>query len=169
MQNLIKIYASILLISLFTLSCKKTPPVANFSFDGTAKNAPTSVQFTNTSTDADEYAWDFGDGGNSSEKDPNHLYKNAGTYTITLVAKNKKGDSNIITKPIIVLPAPTVALISGITINSFSSPSSFDIKMNSIYIGAANGSTLPKHLTVNSITSTSPFTTPLTHRYPRIR
>jgi PKD repeat protein len=161
MQNLIKLYTSIFFISLFTLSCKKTPPLANFSFDGTAKNAPISIKFTNTSTDADEYAWDFGDGGTSTEKDPIHTYKNSGTFTITLVAKNKKGDSNIITKPIVVIPAPTVAIVKKLTLNSFSFSSSFDIKMNSLFIGSMGGSTsLPNSYTVSSITIT-PLTSPV--------
>jgi PKD repeat protein len=34
----------------------------------------------------DEWNWDFGDGTNSKEQNPNHVFSNSGTYTITLTA-----------------------------------------------------------------------------------
>lgn len=50
-------------------------------------DAPMSVQFTNEST-ADSgitsYAWDFGDGGTSSEENPVHSYTEEGIYTVSL-------------------------------------------------------------------------------------
>jgi PKD repeat protein len=79
MKHLIKFNAFLIILSIITISCNKTKPVANFSFDGTAKNAPVSIQFNNTSTDAVEYSWDFGDGGSSTEENPKHQFKNAGT------------------------------------------------------------------------------------------
>ena len=51
-----------------------------------------SVEFTNNSTDATNYTWDFGDGQSSSQKSPTHWYKNASTYTATLKVSNKCGD-----------------------------------------------------------------------------
>ncbi|WP_051540187.1 collagenase [Clostridium ihumii] len=38
-----------------------------------------------------EYAWDFGDGSTSSEKNPSHIYENEGTYLVKLSVKDDKG------------------------------------------------------------------------------
>ncbi len=42
--------------------------------------------FTNTSVDANSYYWDFGDGNNSTQVNPYHIYSAAGNYTVTLIA-----------------------------------------------------------------------------------
>ncbi len=47
----------------------------------------TEVLFTNTSQNADSYAWDFGDGNTSDLENPTHVYANAGTYNVLLIAK----------------------------------------------------------------------------------
>lgn len=45
---------------------------------------PFMYSFTNTSTGADSYKWDFGDGTWSNDKNAIHQYASEGTYTITL-------------------------------------------------------------------------------------
>ncbi len=55
--------------------------------------APCEVKFSNSSSNVNEYRWNFGDpesGMNnlSTEKDPSHIFKNGGTYTIILEGKN---------------------------------------------------------------------------------
>ncbi|HZG01409.1 MAG TPA: PKD domain-containing protein [Chitinophagales bacterium] len=61
-------------------------PVAGFSFVvGPGTN---QLIFTNTSSNADFYLWDFGDGVTSTEKHPTHNYANNGEYVITLTATN---------------------------------------------------------------------------------
>ncbi len=45
----------------------------------------TSVRFQNFSEgDIIRYLWDFGDGSQSTEKNPNHIYQNEGIYTVNL-------------------------------------------------------------------------------------
>ncbi|MBP8033600.1 MAG: PKD domain-containing protein [Bacteroidia bacterium] len=44
------------------------------------------VQFSNTSSNALNYLWDFGDGTSSSIQSPNHNYNAPGTYTVKLKA-----------------------------------------------------------------------------------
>ncbi|MDO8366277.1 MAG: PKD domain-containing protein [Saprospiraceae bacterium] len=75
-------------------------PAANFTF---AVNG-LEVTFTNTSTDATSYEWDFGDGGGSTDEDPVYEYPQAGTYVVVLKATNSCGQS---IKSIIVNTAPT--------------------------------------------------------------
>ncbi|HAP69371.1 MAG TPA: hypothetical protein DCR04_06530, partial [Flavobacteriales bacterium] len=48
-----------------------------------------NVELTNTSTNATQYSWDFGDGtGADPTVNPIHVYSEVGTYTITLTAVN---------------------------------------------------------------------------------
>jgi PKD repeat protein len=63
-------------------------PVAGF----TSANLPTlEVGFTNTSTNATTYAWDFGDGFTSNQANPIHGYFTSGSFTVTLIATNADG------------------------------------------------------------------------------
>ncbi len=48
------------------------------------------VTFTNTTTGAESYLWDFGDGNTSEEENPTHGYEQLGDYTITLTATGFK-------------------------------------------------------------------------------
>nr|MBS0036914.1 PKD domain-containing protein [Saprospiraceae bacterium] len=48
-------------------------------------------EFINSSEDADDYFWDFGDGNTSEETNPTHQYDEIGKYTVTLIAQNHCG------------------------------------------------------------------------------
>ena len=64
-------------------------PTASFDIEYTIGN--TSATFVNTSTGADSYFWDFGDGNSSTEESPMHDYGADGTYTISMIATNACG------------------------------------------------------------------------------
>ena len=40
------------------------------------------------------YKWDFGDGSTSTDQDPEHVYKNDGSYIVTFTVYDEKGNSN---------------------------------------------------------------------------
>lgn len=61
-----------------------SPPTIDFSY---VRNANT-VWFTNLSTNADTYKWEFGDGGTSALKNPYHYYFFNGNYQVKLIASN---------------------------------------------------------------------------------
>ncbi len=67
-------------------SCSQ-PPTAKFSASTPEETAPVTVQFTNSSTNAEKYLWDFGDGNTSNEESPSHEYKRGGEYTVKLTAR----------------------------------------------------------------------------------
>ncbi len=69
-----------------TVTISVTPqPVANGSYTISNGNV---VSFTNTSTNATSYDWDFGDFNSSSAANPLHVYPDNNPYTVTLTAKN---------------------------------------------------------------------------------
>ena len=49
------------------------------------------VKFDNYTRNASRYEWDFGDGTTSTEKNPEHVYQQAGDYRVTLKAFNGIG------------------------------------------------------------------------------
>jgi PKD repeat protein len=67
------------------------PPVADFSGSPTSGTAPLQVQFTDESTGATSWSWNFGDNGTSTAQNPSHTYADAGTYTVSLTATNAAG------------------------------------------------------------------------------
>jgi PKD repeat protein/Tol biopolymer transport system component len=63
------------------------PVVAAFSGSITAGVVPLVVTFTDLSTgDPTAWAWDFGDGHTSMDRNPTHIYSDPGYYTVTLTA-----------------------------------------------------------------------------------
>lgn len=54
-------------------------------------NTVPSVHFENRSLGGHSYLWDFGDGATSTVAHPDHVYKKAGTYAVSLTVVNGKG------------------------------------------------------------------------------
>ena len=64
------------------------PPIPNFHADITRGLVPLTVPFTDTSLNAESWAWDFGDGGTETVRHPVYTYNEAGIYTVTLTITN---------------------------------------------------------------------------------
>jgi PKD repeat protein len=80
-------------------------PAANFAGGPTNGAAPLTVAFTNLSSDATSYVWDFGDGKSSSAIHPVNTYTNAGGYAVKLTAVGAGGTDTLIrTGYIVVVP-----------------------------------------------------------------
>src|SRR5215471_1105517 len=72
-------------------SCKKDEAKpAPFVFYSVEVNG-NDVTFTNKSTGATSYKWDFGDGTESTEESPTHTYPGKGKYVPTLYATSPDG------------------------------------------------------------------------------
>lgn len=89
-------------MAVLAISCEKdlpeagsipdaTPPTANFAFAQLSNDNYLEVTFSNTSTSATDYLWEFGDGNTSTEVEPVHEYTSEGTYTVKLTASDKLG------------------------------------------------------------------------------
>ncbi|WP_436515265.1 PKD domain-containing protein [Ekhidna sp. To15] len=64
-------------------------PTANFFAASVCQNE--AMQFTNTSTDAISYSWDFGDGFMSTATNPSHIFTGAGNFFVALTATDAEG------------------------------------------------------------------------------
>lgn len=62
------------------------PVVADFIGNPLNGDVPMVVSFTNNSTNADSYLWNFGDGTTSTQENPTHIYNAVGVYTVSLNA-----------------------------------------------------------------------------------
>lgn len=68
------------------------PPVAGFKPDPSSGAYPLEVAFTNTSSGATHYLWNFNDGTDaiSTEVSPVHTFEGAGSYDVELIASNNQ-------------------------------------------------------------------------------
>ncbi|MFC1963140.1 SBBP repeat-containing protein [Chloroflexota bacterium] len=87
-------------------------------FEASSPSGPTAldVQFTDTSPGIVFcWAWDFGDGGTSTEQNPTHIYQDAGAYTVALTVTGRGGsdtktkDNYILAYSIVTIPDDNLA------------------------------------------------------------
>lgn len=69
--------------------------------------APLTVQFTNRSVNGKSFHWSFGKSERVLLKDPVHIFKGPGKYTVTLTADNANGQTSTYHQIIEVYPSPT--------------------------------------------------------------
>ena len=80
-----------------------TPPATPY--------AGVTAGFTDTSSDTDgtvvSWSWDFGDGGVSTDRNPEHVYAAPGTYTVRLTVTDDDGATDSTTRSVeVVVPPP---------------------------------------------------------------
>jgi PKD repeat protein len=97
-------------------------PTADFAASVATGSAPLTVQFTDKSAgEAKVWRWDFGDGGRSKDRHPKHVYREAGTYTVTLRAHGpgggsvKRGESLIEVRTSVAVARPVAAFAASPT------------------------------------------------------
>jgi len=78
-------------------------PSVNFTVNDSTACFPHRAQFTDLSTPAtgttnSAWLWDFGDGTQSTQQNPLHVYTASGNYTVTLKVTNDKGCFSVRTK-----------------------------------------------------------------------
>ena len=123
---------------------------ALFFADDSVGCVPFSVSFTNTSTSATNYHWDFGNGTTSSLANPNVVYVSSGTFTVTLIAENVfTGNSDTLTATNLITVAPDpIASFTAAPLNGCSNTNQIAFTNNSTGatsyswdFGDGNGST----------------------------
>ncbi|MGF1565412.1 MAG: PKD domain-containing protein [Flavobacteriales bacterium] len=63
-------------------------PNAAFTLEPNLPSANEVAQFTDLSSNALNWMWDFGDGGTSTDQNPEYTFESSGTFTVTLVVEN---------------------------------------------------------------------------------
>lgn len=71
-----------------------TSPTAAFTANYSPGCAPLITNFTNTSINATQWLWNFGDGTTSTLKTPSHTYSLPGDYNVSLIVSDSKGCSD---------------------------------------------------------------------------
>jgi PKD repeat protein len=67
-------------------------PLASFSTTGNSFCQNSPITFTDFSTNSpSSWSWNFGDGGTSTQQNPQHTYSNPGNYTVSLTVTNATG------------------------------------------------------------------------------
>jgi gliding motility-associated-like protein len=79
-------------------------PVSLYTASTACHTYPTA--FTDNSTAAVSWAWDFGDAITETVASPTHTYANPGNYTVTLLVTNIFGCTNTSAQTVTVLPQP---------------------------------------------------------------
>lgn len=90
-------------------------PVAAFSANAGGISG-TPIDFTDESTDAIDWFWQFGDGQTSIEQNPTHQYTTGGDYQITLTATAANGCQDIVTNPINIITSTEKELEAAVTV-----------------------------------------------------
>ena len=88
-----------------TIQGQNTLPVADFQLSTNSGCTPLSILITNTSLNAAQYEWDFGNGATSIAAQPFIIYSSKGVYDVSLIVKDTLGNSD------------TLILINAITVN----------------------------------------------------
>jgi PKD repeat protein len=81
-------------VGYITVAAPPLAPGADFTANPLSGTVPLNVQFTDQSTGSPTaWAWTFGDGGTSSQRNPSHTYTTAGSFTVLLTVSNAAGQT----------------------------------------------------------------------------
>ncbi len=142
-----RIFYQVLFISLIIFNgCKKSKPVADFTFTGNVLNPTAEVHFICTYAAGNSYIWDFGDGSPSSNlPNPVHTYTTKNLYKVTLTVTNSGGTDQI-TKNVEITDnpnstAPTIEFLPNVTSIT---KSAGEIILFTVVLNSSAGSQLSK-------------------------
>ncbi len=100
--------------SVTTLTIHQKPGAVFAANNACLNSQP--ISFTNNSQNGNAYAWNFGDGTQSTQLNPAHTYQMPGTYSVVLIAQNAFCADTIKT-PVNIFSLPVAAF--GLSANSY--------------------------------------------------
>lgn len=117
-------------------------PIASLTASNSTPLVNDIVTFTNSSTNANGYIWDFGDGNTSTDENPWNTYDTEGQYTVSLIAINGVCPNDTTTTLIDVIDNSSVQELDGVNaITIYPNPSDgvfnigITIESNDVYLG----------------------------------
>ncbi|CAG5078250.1 N-acetylmuramoyl-L-alanine amidase [Parvicella tangerina] len=117
-------------------------PTANMTVSNSTPLINDVVTFTNSSSNANGYIWDFGDGNTSTDENPWNTFGAAGQYTVTLVAINGTCPNDTATTVVNVMDNSSIEELNGVhSISIYPNPSngkfivSLDVEVSTTYTG----------------------------------
>ena len=105
MKHLHLVLTSMIIFSIFMTSCTEEEPYASFTCKSSAE-VNEVITFTNSSTFATNFSWDFGDGNTSTDENPTHSYSSEGNFTVTLTASGDGGENSTSETITVAYPVP---------------------------------------------------------------
>lgn len=102
-----------------------TNVTADFTGTPLSGAAPLNVVFTDSSVNATNWSWAFGDSGTSTTENPSHTYSSAGTYTVALTIiglgqTDTKTRTGYVSVSAPVVPQTSAVTFSGVTLSGIS-------------------------------------------------
>jgi PKD repeat protein len=80
------------------------PLTADFTANPPAGERPVTISFTDTTIGTPtSWAWRFGDGATSTQRNPSHLYTSAGNFAVTLTVRDAQGKTSTKTRMVSVI------------------------------------------------------------------
>ena len=105
--KLINRYAGCIDSQFHNVNVADKPVVAFTVNDNNNCQAPFTVQFTDQTSGATSWLWNFGDGSTSTQQNPSHTYNALGDYDVSLTVTTGTGCSNTLVKPAYIQVRPT--------------------------------------------------------------
>ena len=93
-------------------------PVADFAY--TASNL--TISFSDSSSNAVSWLWDFDDGNSSAGKDPGYTYSTGGTYNVCLTITDAFGCVDSTCKSVVAVTTGILELTTGETLSIYPNP-----------------------------------------------
>lgn len=147
-------------ITLLALATACKHITTEFTYTPQHPKAGETVTFINTSYGGEDWSWNFGDNATSTNKSPNHAYKKAGSYTVTLTASYKSQSKTYVSTIEVVDSVPgfavgtdsilifePVTLTAGVW-NPFDYPIAYQWTLDSTSTVLVQGTTTDKQISV---------------------
>jgi len=111
-----KLFSLLFIISFAFVSCEgpyplpeagsiadATLPSADFSYSQTDPEDFRIVSFSNQAVSATDVTWEFGTGDSSTDSNPSYTYEGEGTYSVTMTVSDKNGETDAVTRDVVVI------------------------------------------------------------------
>src|SRR4030042_3105996 len=146
MKQKLFFYAAGIIMIIFS-ACKKDLAAASFTHSSESYEEGDTINFASTSSNADNFQWDFGDGSTSTDENPWHIFNSTGSFEVSLKVTNEDGSdettsSVTIKNPTIlafeVVKNGTEETLSGCTIIVFNNQVDWENIENPVALGYTN-------------------------------